>query len=491
MRASRAVVALTAAVTIAAISVLASGCSCSQRLGGALAPKPKLDPAKAPASRLRPERITVGLGGSGVPDARRVTNVFASAWSPDGKRIAVVGGRSDDLQPGLWVGTPGAGAPKQLLPRATGAVFSPDSSRLAVTTLLPNGSLAVGVMPADGGKLTLVAGQAVAPAWSPDGSRIAYLTAKDIEAQTFDLAVAAAPAGAGASAGETTAAPAPATILARSVAGVAPVWGPTGQALVYFVDGKTGQLSSVAVPPPSTRTTPPAKAVTALKNRVDDVSIDAAGGRLAFLEVSQPSTPGSTGPSEPAWGHARVYSISTGALSAPLGERLVSHPMLSADGRRLWAAADGGELVADTVGTALGFVPVGRQRAYTPNPSPDGRSVTVVSPTSDVAAVILLVDLGVFESGQTRLVVTDVLEATSDPEPALDKLFALQPTSLDTTQEVFQPGYPVAFSSDALAGLPARKLVVAAGRFDTEPDAAALLARLKKAGLRPRLVVVE
>ncbi len=131
---------------------------------------------------------TIDAGGS---NARRITNVGDAAipvLSPDGRTIAFTrlshAGRR--FSGSLWsVGTDGS-APTQIAAAAnleilTAGSFSPDGARLAFTraTLKPQ-SLEIDVMNADGsGEPTKLIDQARDPAYSPDGSQIAYSSSAD------------------------------------------------------------------------------------------------------------------------------------------------------------------------------------------------------------------------------------------------------------------------------------------------------------------------
>ena len=110
------------------------------------------------------------------------------AWSPDGATIAAVrsaanGGRE-------IVALPAAGGVAR--PLTSGAVdgdpaWSPDGTRLAFTRIEVSGTLAIArlmVAGADGSGARVVAAYASQPAWSPDGTRIAFASTADHNGQT-------------------------------------------------------------------------------------------------------------------------------------------------------------------------------------------------------------------------------------------------------------------------------------------------------------------
>lgn len=482
------------AVGAAGLFVLStlSGCTCapkeqaSGRLGPAEADHP---PDKAPAIRLRAAAVRAGLGDVSEPVDLRVTNVFLVDFSPDGSRIGAIAGRTDDQAPGLWVAPAAGGRPTKLREQASGMAFQPGTGGwIAVTSLGRDGLPEVGVVSVSGAAYLKVAASAVGPIWSADGGRLAYLSASDIEAQTVGLSVASL-TGSGDSF-VVEAAGVPVVPLVRSVV---PAWGGADGRTLFFADAKTGRLA-VAVVTPDGKASGAPRVVTG-GAAVDELRASANGALVSFLEVSRAATASAEGLSLPAVGRARVYSAATGAVSAPFGDLELTHPRISSDGRRIWAAVDGGVVVADMPSQGAkagsrGFIPMGRMHAYLPTPSPDGKRVAVISPESDVAAAVVTADLAVYATSRTYLVHTAELARGADVEPALERLHALEPASEDATREAFAPGYPAAFSSDALPGLTAGRLVVAAGRYDDDQAMQTMVDRLRKAGLKPRTQVV-
>jgi len=211
------------------------------------------DPAWSPDGRLiafssardgSPNLYLMGAGGGGV---RRLTRAAAwesgPAWSPDGRGIVFESGR-DGLSGPLGAArrhrslfqVPATGGDPVLLTGGAGysgdAAWSPDGSRIAFVSDR-DGPLDLYVMDAEGGgvrRLTRDAGADARPSWSPDGTRIAF--------QRGPAPGAAGPSGVFAvdadGAGER-----------RLVAGEAaePAWSPDGGWLAFVSDrGGAGGL---------------------------------------------------------------------------------------------------------------------------------------------------------------------------------------------------------------------------------------------------------
>ncbi|MBI3669281.1 MAG: serine/threonine-protein kinase, partial [Acidobacteria bacterium] len=113
------------------------------------------------------------------------------ALSPDGKMIAYVaedGGKLD-----LFVSRVAGGERVRLTSDAAHEArpaFSPDSEHVAFTRLRADASPEICVIPSLGGEAVPVAAGALHPAWSPDGTRLAFVLRKP--GQPEELATAAA-----------------------------------------------------------------------------------------------------------------------------------------------------------------------------------------------------------------------------------------------------------------------------------------------------------
>jgi hypothetical protein len=458
-------------------------------------------PQKALASALVPRSVELGLGSPDASESARIVNASITSWSSDGKMLAVVGGRGDDPVPGLWVvplastdGFAVQGQPSRVASVALDAAFAPSSAsgfRLALTVQDSPDALSLKVYESSTKALRTVAPTASAPAWSPDGSRLLFLTPGGAGDGTLDIAEVSADGGSS-------------TTLIPDVGLMRPVWTGGKDRFVYFLDAKTGRAVRQAIAPagPGPTRLAGSSRQELGPERADELSASRDGSVVAYLAITAPATQGSSGLYEPAKGHAMLWLARGRGAPAwkPFGDLLVSTPRISPDGRRVWASVDGGLVVADTggsrPGSRFGFIPVGQSRAYLPQPSPDGGRIVAVSPESEVAAALVAVRLWGFPAGRSYLVVTDRLARSAQAETALEPLHALEPTSVEATS-IFPPGYPDAFPSEVFApmdrqgALPAGKTIVAAGRYGALGPAQAAVAALKAAHLRPSIVSLD
>jgi Tol biopolymer transport system component len=110
---------------------------------------------------------------------------YYPAWFPGGDAIAFVSERGG--APGIWkMGSYGGGA-TLLIENAVDPAISPNGDRIAFTALLPNGDQHIGVaLLANPGDTTILTGPSDGmwehrrPAWSPDGKTICYATRQDL-----------------------------------------------------------------------------------------------------------------------------------------------------------------------------------------------------------------------------------------------------------------------------------------------------------------------
>jgi TolB protein len=117
------------------------------------------------------------------------------AISPDGKRLALISYRGPALRSQVWTYGLSNGPWRQLTETSEGAydpAWSPDGTRIAYA-VRNAGKHDLWVMDADGGnqRQLTTAGGCRAPCWSPDGQQLAYLA---VDGNAFDLWAMPAPA---------------------------------------------------------------------------------------------------------------------------------------------------------------------------------------------------------------------------------------------------------------------------------------------------------
>lgn len=114
------------------------------------------------------------------------TDDLAPAWSPDGTKIAVSSGRDGDGSE-IYVMDADGGNRTRLTytKRDWGPAWSPDGTKVAFASFLHRngyGDYDIYVMDADGGNRTRLTNDTANdwnPAWSPDGTKIAFASDRD------------------------------------------------------------------------------------------------------------------------------------------------------------------------------------------------------------------------------------------------------------------------------------------------------------------------
>jgi hypothetical protein len=464
-------------------------------------------PQQAPAIRLVPRAVLSGLSTRDASASAVISNAFTTSWSEDGKTIAVAGGRSDDTMPGLWVislrsadGFELAGPPAQLAPVALDAAISPVSvPGLLVAASVPSSTTAVSLKlfrpPSKMGRT--LAANATAPAWSPDGTKLAFLSIGVGGSGTFDLSVVDAGGGAP-------------KVVIKNVGQMRPAWTGGQAPALWYLDGPTKHLMRQRLAPgiAGSQMELRGSPETIETGQAQELSASSDGSAVAYLEVTRPATFGDTGVATPAYGQVVVRRVladgTVGPATGPLGMLSVSTPRISPDGKRVWASIDGGLAVAD-VGTTpdlstphrnppVGFIPVAKPLAYLPDPSPEGGRVLAVSPLNEGSAALLAVSLWGFPARPSYLVWTAQLPPGADAEKAQEPLYALQPTSEDATTSLFPPGYPDALPAAVFGselGKPQTgQMIVLAGRYGVRRQADFVVQQLAAAHVRAQVLTL-
>jgi Tol biopolymer transport system component/DNA-binding winged helix-turn-helix (wHTH) protein len=260
---------------------------------------------------------------------------FDPAWSPDGKLIAYYSMKRG----GIWLVPAFGGAAKHLTNFGSHPVWSPDGKMLAFNSLAspnlgasPIGASIIWAIPAQGGTPKQItrtgspAGAHVSPAWSPDGKRIAFISADQTSSQIWSVSIS----------GDDLK-----QITQRFTQGKAdPVYAPDGQS-IYFATGATAwkqPLSQGSDEPHGS----PTKIADMGDAAIHHLTISANGKHLAYSAWTSMSA---------------IYSLAispqTNELTAeplPLtNQRGVdfSNPMFSPDGQKIAFMAEQRGINAD------------------------------------------------------------------------------------------------------------------------------------------------
>ena len=190
-----AATALTGEAAAQEVRVTAADGSGERAIGAAFSPAWSPDGARiAYIGGERAEIFTAAPDGTGVARLAQIPDVVALAWSPDGSRLAYAAQRQGLTRLGV-VNADGTGA--TTLARDVNEDFatpswSPDGRRLAFVRGEADRSR-LAVVDADGGglrtlrRITLDHDEGGAARWSPDGSRIAYVDARGGRFNVFTI----------------------------------------------------------------------------------------------------------------------------------------------------------------------------------------------------------------------------------------------------------------------------------------------------------------
>ena len=203
------------------------------------------------------------------------------AFSPDGRRIAY---RSECGGGGIFVMGATGESPRKVTDRGHNPTWSPDGSEIAVADealALPFGRGSVSQIWAvnveTGARRLLTQHDAVEPAWSPDGRRIAFWGLKGDDPQR-DLYTVAAD-------GSQSAVGAAVPVMDDPPVDWSPVWTADGHGLIFAsTRGGTMNLWRIGVDPATGRATGEAEPVTAPSSWAGYLSISKDGRELAFVD---------------------------------------------------------------------------------------------------------------------------------------------------------------------------------------------------------------
>jgi Tol biopolymer transport system component len=271
------------------------------------------------------------------------------SWFPDGSALAFVSVRSG--QTGVWKMPRFPGAAVLLLPDAVDPAVSPDGTRIAFVRNDSSGGLRIHVAPfTDLAHAKILTTEADGlwdhhhPAWSPDGKSICYEAFRDLWLVDPDNGR-------------------PHPLTSDHQSDREPVWSADGR-FVYFSSDRGGARALWRVPVPAGR---PVR-LTLGTGPESQPSVNRAGSRLAYSTYAGGAT-------------MVLADRKTGRRTPWPGPRMVGFPTLDPSGRSLYYTAEHGGRVAIWVQGLDGGRPAGDPRPLCEQP---GQAASLaVSPDSN------------------------------------------------------------------------------------------------------------
>jgi Tol biopolymer transport system component len=374
-----------AAVVVAALALFRSGARREPPLEGTFAaatsaPGPELFPTLSPDGQLlayagrEAGRWHIELLRVGEPRSIRLAGNTAiddvqPAFSPDGLSLAF---RSSREGGGLFVVSATGEGARRVADRGWNPSWSPDGSELAFATQpvfdtpydrpAPSELWAVGV--ADGRLRRVSAGDAVQPAWSPHGQRIAFwgLVKGGSRRDLWTVPADGGPAS---------------PVTEDEAVDWSPAWSPDGRQLYFSSDrGGSMNLWRVAIDERSGRVLGAPEAVTTPATFAHHASFAREGGRLAYVSTSQEQE------LQRVAFDPRAGRVSGEPLPIARDLRRMSLPAVSPDGE--WVVVSRSEPQEDLLllrldGSERRLLTDDAYRDRGPRFSPDGRQVAFYS----------------------------------------------------------------------------------------------------------------
>jgi len=285
-----------------------------------------------------------GRAGSDLPGEARMLDTGGVAvewcgltWSGDGRWIAFNGAEVHEGRQKIYVVPSGGGTPRQMYENNRDArivnyrmSLSPDGQTLAFTQVDAN-ELHIYTMPVDGGPpKQLVEAPAREPAFSPDGTKIAYVRDRGLGRAGGGLWVVPAAGG-------------NPTLVADGTNATSPIWSPSGHMLAFIDDGR---IHIVA----------PASGASTLDT---EVTIDGLGGLDGARRLAGWTLNNQIGVVFEKEMEFALYSqaVQGGKPTFVTYGGYPTQPRWSPDGERIFYVKNANDQSTDWVGHAIAYVP--------------------------------------------------------------------------------------------------------------------------------------